>query len=155
MSVTAVSAISYSQDQLTQGEGLRHDLLSLQQALAEGNLASAQRALNNFQQALQSIRPQRNGIRSSAEVNPSNTMRSDMQALQSALDSGDLAMAEEAFVRMQQDSQKISGSQAGTAANGPGTTTLNALVKDPPGDAQDQGLTTTAKSKGNLLDVMA
>jgi len=58
MSVTAVSAISlYSQDPLQQQNGLRQDLLTLQQDLSEGNLNSAQQALRRFQQDLQSVRP--------------------------------------------------------------------------------------------------
>lgn len=152
MSVTAVSAIaSYSRDPLRQQNDLRQDLLVLQRALSLGYLPSAQQALSHFQQDLESLRPQQNGVRASAEANLASTMRSDLQALQSALDSGDLAMAEEAFVRMQQDSHQI----AGRAASDPQTSeTSGALPKDA-NDGTD-GLTLTgAESKGSLIDLKA
>lgn len=147
MSVTAVSAVySYSQDPLRQENGLRQDLLTLQQALSLGNVTGAQQALSHFQQDLQSIQPQQNGIRASAEVNPASTMRADLQALQSALDSGDLAMAEEAFVRVQQDSQRITGPGAG-------------LRGQPEGEhsGYDAAGLPAAQSKtnGNLVDLSA
>jgi peptidoglycan hydrolase CwlO-like protein len=157
MSVTAVSAISlYSQDPLQQQNGLRQDLLTLQQDLSEGNLNSAQQALWRFQQDLQSVRPQQNGIRSSAEVNPASTMRGDLQALQAALDSGDLAMAEEAFVRMQQDNQQISGTQAGVQEQRSGMT-ASALPKETDGgdDAVGMAAQQSEKANGNLIDVSA
>jgi len=157
MSVTAVSAISlYSQDPLQQQGGLRQDLLTLQQALSAGNLNSAQQALVRFQQDLQSARPQQNGIRSSAAVAPGRTMRADLQAVQAALDSGDLAMAEEALVRMQQDSQQIGGTQAGVKGQRSGMT-ASALRKDADGGDDAVGLAgpQSEKTNGNLIDVSA
>ncbi len=150
MSVTAVSAISsYGHDPLEQQNGLRQDLLTLQQALSTSNVARAQQALAHFQEDLQSARPQENGIRASAQVNPANTMRTDLQALQSALDSGDLAMAEEAFVRVQQDTRKIVQPQAGLSGED-----ARALPNAASGSEENPSAAQT-KTDGKLIDVMA
>ena len=153
MSVTAVSAIaSYSRDPLRQQNDLRQDLLVLQRALSLGYLPSAQQALSHFQQDLESLRPQQNGVRASAEANLASTMRSDLQALQSALDSGDLAMAEES---LSCGCNRIAHQIAGRAASDPQTSeTSGALPKDA-NDGTD-GLTLTgAESKGSLIDLKA
>ena len=93
------------------------------------------------------IRPQQNGIRASAEVNPGSTMRADLQALQSAMDSGDLAMVEEAFIRVQEDVHKITGppSEGPSALPPPGS---GADALGPAGPKSEQ-------SNGNLVDVSA
>jgi len=150
MSVTAVSAISaYSQDPLQQQNGLRQDLLTLQTALSASNVAKAQQALAHFQEDLQSVRPQQNGIRASAQVNPQSAMRADLQALQSALDSGDLAMAEEAFVRVLQDTHKIAQPQAGLNPQD-----AKALPNAADGGGENPAAAQT-KTDGKLIDVMA
>jgi hypothetical protein len=158
MSVTAVSAISsYSQDPDQHQSGVRQDLLSLQQALSTGNLDSAQRALTRFQADLQAVRPQQNGIRASAEVNPTNTLQRDLLALQNALDSGDLAMAEEAFMRVLQDGQQAKKLQANeeslsTEQEHHGVSAL----PNPTNDNEDSALPNPlSKTNGNLLDVSA
>jgi len=83
-------------------------------------------------------------------------MRGDLQALQAALDSGDLAMAEEAFVRMQQDNQQISGTQAGVQEQRSGMT-ASALPKETDGGDDAVGLAgqQSEKANGNLIDVSA
>ncbi len=142
MSVTAVSAISLdARDASQQQDGDRQALLNLQGALSSGNLAAAQRALVNFQQNLQSSRPRQNGVQVSAEVNPQSARRADMQALQSALDSGDLAMAEQAFVRLQQDSRP-----SGASSN-PASLAQDSFAPS----ASDP----SAQSKGGLVDFTA
>jgi hypothetical protein len=155
MSVTAVSAInSYTQDPGQQQNGWRQDLQSLQQALSAGSLTTAQQALSRFQQDLQGTRPQQSGVRASAAVNPRSTMRGDLQAMQDALDSGDLAMAEEAFVRIQQDGQLAAVASQGLAGE-PARQPSGSLPKNE--QAGDAGLSADAmqKSNGNLIDVTA
>jgi hypothetical protein len=112
MSVMAVTAIASSMDPAQRQSSLSQDLQGLGKALNSGNLVSAQKALDRFQADLQSIRPQQSGVRASAEVNPQSTLRNDAQSLQSALDAGDLALTEEAFFLLQQDTQQVSAIQA-------------------------------------------
>jgi hypothetical protein len=113
MSVAAIGAIfSRDADPAQQQSGLRVDLRGLQKALASGSLAAAQQAFSRFQQDLQGIRPQTGGVRPSADVNPQSTTRADAEALQKALNSGDLPAAERAFIRLQQDSQQIAAASA-------------------------------------------
>jgi peptidoglycan hydrolase CwlO-like protein len=151
MSITAVSAISsYGQDAMQQQSGMRQDVLRLQQALSSGNVAAAQQALSHFEERLQTAQPQQNGIRASAELNPASTMRTDMQALQSALDSGDLAMAEESLARVLQDSQKINATPAGL--NGQTASALPKVSEGEDGLGLSAGL---SKTNGNLIDVSA
>lgn len=155
MSVTAVSAVYlHSQDPLRQQNGLRQDLQNLQKALSSGNLQTAQQALGRFQQDLQVTRPQRNGVRASAAVNPQSTMRSDLQALQSALDSGDLALAQQAMVRIQQDSQQSEAPQISRSPSPSQPASALPRQTDPETELDLAGKEQTA-SKGNLLDVTA
>jgi hypothetical protein len=136
---------------MQQPNATRQDLLALQTALSVGNLASAQQALSHFEQDLQSTRPQQNGIRTSDQVNPASALRTDLQALQSALDSGDLAMAEEAFLRVQQNNQSIQGGQAKVSGqNESGIPKETSSEQDAVGPAQVQ-----PKINGNLIDVVA
>jgi len=71
-----------------------------------------------------------------------------MQALQSALDSGDLPGAQQAFLRMVQDSQQVTKAQS--AGQDSGTKAL-------PGQTSEENATGPhlEKETGNLLDVMA
>lgn len=113
MSVGAISAIfSRNSDPSQQQSTLRVDLRGLQKALASGNLGAAQQAFNRFQQDLQGIRPQQNGVQASADVNPQSATRNDLEALQKALNSGDLPAAEQAFQQLRQDSQQIAAATA-------------------------------------------
>lgn len=135
MSIAAISAIfSRDSDPSQQQSGLRLDLRGLQKALASGNLAAAQTAFNRFQQDLQAIQPQQNGVRAGAELNAGATTKNDMEALQKALNSGDLPAAEQAFIRLQEDNQQIAAAAAHqvdpvTGQSGPST---NALPKHSP-----------------------
>lgn len=152
MSVTAVSAVYlYSQDPLRQQNGLRQDLQNLRKALSSGDVKTAQQALSRLQQDLQVTRPQRNGVRESAAVNPQSTMRSDLQALQSALDSGDLALAEQAFVRIQQDSHQVEPQT--TSSSQAASQSASALPKPDPTDELGLAAEEPEGSKGNLIDV--
>jgi hypothetical protein len=95
---------------------MNHDLQGLGKALSSGNLVSAQKALNRFYADLQDLRPPQNGLRISAGASMQGTLRSDAQGLQAALDSGDLALAEEAFVRLQEDAQQATAIAASQGA---------------------------------------
>jgi hypothetical protein len=130
MSVAAISAIfSRDADPSQQQSGLRSDLRGLQKALASGNLEAAQRAFSRFQQDLQAIRPQQNGVRPAAAVNPDATARQDLEALQKALNSGDLPAAERAFLRLQQNKQAIvaAGAQQKNPVTGAAAQALSVL----------------------------
>ena len=148
MAIGAIS--SYTQGGLRQQNGVRQDLMTLQDALSSGNLALAQQALSRYQQDLQNTRPQQNGIRESAQVNPDSTMRSDLQALQSALGSGDLAMVEAAFIRTQQDNRQIhsAGSDTKALPTGQGASAV-------PEETNEIAAFDHANGNGNLLNVMA
>ncbi len=156
MSVTAVSAVYlHSQDPLRQQNGLRQDLQNLQKALSSGNLKTSQQALSRLQQDLQVTRPQRNGVRASAAVNPQSTMRSDLQALQSALDSGDLALAQQAIARIQQDSQQAEAPQTASRIQSASQPASALPRQTDPASELDLAGKEQETSKGNLVDVTA
>jgi peptidoglycan hydrolase CwlO-like protein len=152
MTVTAVNpVVSHNQDPMRQQSGLRQDMWSLQQAIASGNLATAQRALGRFHEDLQSIRPAQNGVRASADVSPQATMRDDLAVLQSALDAGDLATAQRAFIRLQQDMKAVRAA----ASDNPAGQAATAL---PRGESPSKGTGPESggaqSDKGGLVDVM-
>jgi peptidoglycan hydrolase CwlO-like protein len=158
MSVMAISAVlSQGQDPAEQHNGMRRDLNGLQKALSTGNLAMAQQAMDRLQSDLQNLRPPQNGIRPAASVNPDATMRADMQALQNALDWGDLPAAQQAFVRIQQDTQQIASAQRAEEAR-PGHQAAQALPQQAGEDGQNgtgpSASAGTAKGRGSLIDVM-
>jgi hypothetical protein len=111
MSIMAVSAIvSRDSDPAQQQNGPALNMRSLQRALAAGNLAGAQQAFSVLKNNLQAVSPQLNGMRS-ADADPQATVRSDVDALQKALASGQLPAAEQAFTQLQQDLQQIKAAQ--------------------------------------------
>jgi len=157
MPVMAISAIfSPGQGPSQQQGALRDDMQGLQKALSAGNLASIQRALNLVSQDVQGIRPPLNGVRPQPEVNPAATMRADLDALQSALNSGDLPAAQRAFVRMQQDSQQISTASQqpgkGTSANAPSALPSPNKENAPNGTGPSE-TDGSQGSTGSLIDV--
>jgi hypothetical protein len=183
MAVAAVGGITSHEKNADQQEsGLGASLRNLEKALATGNLAGAQKAFSQAKQQLQATQPPENGVRA-ADSNPQGTTRSDMDALQKALNSGDLAAAQRAFVRLQEDKKDIAAVHGGSKMlqrnppasalpNQNGGDSINdasaagrvkALPKDPPPSAlpnQDGGaaaleLSGDAVEKGKLVDVYA
>jgi hypothetical protein len=157
MSVAAISAIfSRDTDPSQQQSGLRLDLRGLQKALSSGNLEAAQRAFSRFQQDLQAIRPQQSGVRPSAEVNPGATAREDLEALQKALNSGDLPAAERAFLRLQQNKQAIAAvGQQKNPLTGTAARTLKAMPQTNKESSQSSLNGETKLSTSEGVDVFA
>jgi DNA repair exonuclease SbcCD ATPase subunit len=144
--ISPVDASTYQQ-----ANDLRRDLKGLQSALTKGDLASAQSALSQLQQDIRSSNTQSNGVRVSPDNNPQATLSRDIQALQLALNAGDLAAVKAAFDRMQQDTQQIAKTQQQTqqksAAQSATDDSTNSVLADPKSMA--------AKARGNLIDVYA
>jgi len=158
MSVAAISSIfSRDSDPSQQQSGLRLDLRGLQKALASGNLAAAQTAFNRFQQDLQAIRPQQNGVRAGADVNAEGTTKSDLEALQKALNSGDLPAAERAFVRLQQDNQQIAAASAHHVdpITGESAQVTKALPKSRAGNSREGNSDPSTQADKGGIDVYA
>jgi DNA repair exonuclease SbcCD ATPase subunit len=144
--ISPVDASAYQQ-----ANDLRRDLKGLQSALTKGDLASAQSALSQLQQDIRSSNTQSNGVRVSPDENPQATLSRDIQALQLALNAGDLTAVKAAFDRMQQDTQQIAKTQQQTqqksAAQSAIDDSTNSVLVDPK--------SMTAKATGNLIDVYA
>ena len=82
------------------------DFNALANALQSGNLGNAQSAFSSWQQDLGSIAP--SNLQSTMQSQPfgsNSKANSDYQALASALQSGDLAGAQQAFANLKQDVQ--------------------------------------------------
>jgi len=111
MSVTPVSGIvPFSQYEPQQQNGMEQDLKDLQNALNSGDLGAAQQATAGLQGVVENLLPV-NGVRASASDNPQEAIRVDLKALQSALDSGDIAEAQQSMARIVQDNQEIAKAQ--------------------------------------------
>jgi hypothetical protein len=153
VSVTAVSAISQIQDSpRREHDAMQQASNDLQQASSAGSLEQAQKAAEQATQHVEDMRPPENGVRPAPSVNPEATRRVDMQVLQSALDSGDLPAAQEALVRMEQDSQQISSLQQD------GQNLAASALSSMNGPQNDAGMSAGSqpeKTTGNLIDVMA
>jgi len=100
MSVAALSTAGFSQYIASSSNvgPSQQAWQSLQQSLAQGNLAQAQSAFNTYNQLNQSL-VSTNGSSSSATTQ----MATDMKALGSAIGSGNLATAQSAFATVQTD----------------------------------------------------
>lgn len=158
MQVNAISAIfGRGQGSSPQQSPLRDDMQGLQKALSTGNLANAQKALNQLRQDVQGIRPPQNGVRPEPEVNPAATMRVDMDVLQKALNAGDLPAAQRAVVRMQQDSQQIAAAarQASQGARSKAAGSSNSDTESAQNGTGPSEVDESQKSTGNLIDVSA
>ena len=87
------------------------DFNSLAGALQSGNLSTAQTAFTSWQNDLTLIAP--SNLQSALQSQPfgSNTQaNTDFQSLSSALQSGDLSSAQQAFASLKQDLQSTGGS---------------------------------------------
>jgi hypothetical protein len=91
--ISPVDASAYQQ-----ANDLRKDLKGLQSALTKGDLASAQSALSQLQQDIRSSNTQSNGVRVSPDDNPQAILSRDIQALQLALNAGDLTAVKAASI---------------------------------------------------------
>ena len=99
MSISPISAAGLSQDALAAGNSRQQQALqTLQNALASGDLSSAQSGFQALQTVLQ------NSATASGSTSLSNSQLStDLTALGSALNSGDLSTAQSAFATVAAD----------------------------------------------------
>jgi hypothetical protein len=88
------------------GGGLSKDLQSLQKSLAEGDISAAQQAFTQYKQNLPSIGVKKTGVEESTRNNAEDTLRVDVRALQNALSAGDIPGAQDAFLKLKQDSRR-------------------------------------------------
>jgi hypothetical protein len=89
------------------------DFNTLASALQSGNLSTAQSAFTSWQQDLTSIAPPNQQSTQQSQPFGSNSQaNSDFQSLSSALQSGDISSAQQAFANLKQDLQS-SGSVRG------------------------------------------
>jgi hypothetical protein len=83
--------------------------------------------------------------------NPQATLSRDIQALQLALNAGDLTAVKAAFDRMQQDTQQIAKAQQQTQQK----SAAQSAIDDSTNSALTDPKTMAAKVTGNLIDVYA
>ncbi len=99
MSIAALSTAGFSQYvALTSNVGASQQAWqSLQQNIASGNLTAAQTAFNTYQQLSQNL------TGSGSSSNSSTQLAADMTALGTAIGSGDVTSAQQAFTTVQND----------------------------------------------------
>jgi hypothetical protein len=112
MSVSSVSSVTNPSQNTIQSwyQQQYQDFNSLASALQSGNLSGAQIAFTAWQRDLQSIVP--SNLQAAFQNQPfgSNSQaNSDFQALSSALQSGDVSAAQQAFASLKQDLQSAGG----------------------------------------------
>ena len=111
MSVSGVCAgINNYQSIQSNFKQRQQDFQSLADALQAGNLPGAQQAFAALQQD-RSSSPGVAGVTGTPQAGQSSPIRQDIQALQSALQSNDLAGAQKAFTTFQQDLQQAGHTQ--------------------------------------------
>jgi hypothetical protein len=87
------------------------DFNTLASALQSGNLSTAQSAFTSWQQDLTSIAPPNQQSTQQSQPFGSNSQaNSDFQSLSSALQSGDISSAQQAFANLKQDLQSSGSS---------------------------------------------
>ncbi len=154
MQIMPISPISSSQNPPEAQSGARQNLNDLQSALSSGNLVEAQRAITAFAQSVQANQLPVNGVRAAASDNPESTLRADRQALQSALDAGDVTAAQRSLVRILQDTAQIASAQQ-ALQEGTSNRAVSALRNPDCTDEQDDPAEGAKNGSGNLIDVTA
>jgi hypothetical protein len=110
MNISSVNSASAQWQSIAQsGSNQRaQDFQSLRSALQSGDLPGAQQAFANLQKNMQSSSQTASPANSTpSQTTPSSTVGKDFQALQSALQSGDLSGAQTAFATLKQDLQSL------------------------------------------------
>ena len=112
MNVSSVnSATAQYQTSIRSGFKQRsQDFKALESSLQSGDLSGAQQAFAALQKDLPNS-SQTTGATSSNASTPTSQLSTDFQALQSALQSGDLSGAQGAFATLQQDMQSAGATQ--------------------------------------------
>jgi hypothetical protein len=115
MTVSSVSSATslYQPENQALFQQQAQDFNTLASALQSGNLSTAQSAFTSWQQDLTSIAPPNQQSTQQSQPFGSNSQaNSDFQSLSSALQSGDISSAQQAFANLKQDLQS-SGSVRG------------------------------------------
>jgi ribosomal protein S20 len=104
MSVTGVSSSSTTAQmyQSSNANPFKQDFNDLATALQNGNLQAAQDAFTKIQELHQQKEAKKSNNGNSNQ-NGSNPIKTDMTALQQALQSGDLKASQDAFTKLQED----------------------------------------------------
>jgi len=108
MSISPLGPILISEYATYSQSNPRQDFNALGKALQSGDLAGAQQAFSNLQQAQQANQPSTN----SPTTNPASPISKDFTALGQALSSGDLKDAQAAFAQLKSDLKAGQGAQA-------------------------------------------
>lgn len=105
-----VSAVDQSTGSVRQRPGVqdaRLDFDQLVQALQGGNLGAAQQAYSNFQQIQNSFMPSGGAGTAGAQTSGQSAVQNDWAALGQALQSGNLAQAQNTLGRLEDDAQGV------------------------------------------------
>ncbi len=100
----------------------------LAQALQAGDLGGAQQAFATIAQRVQAADPSRSGQGATAGQGSGSSLHQDYAALAQALQSGDLASAQQAFAQLQQDLQALPGRHHRHHHHGPAQAAANPSV---------------------------
>lgn len=132
MSTSAISSTSTQPYSSTSGNGsnFRQDMKSLENSLLNGDLSGAQSAFAALQQLVTTAQGTASTSTASASTSPtsvvsqlgqsSSALGQDMQAVSSALSSGNLSAAQSAFAKLQQDMQTAFQANAAQHPHGHG-----------------------------------
>jgi hypothetical protein len=107
----------------------RKDMKSLETSLQSGDLKGAQSALTSLQADFQNAPKPPGGVTSTSgtgsSTSASNPIQSDLQAVQSAIQSGDTTGAQSAFAKLKTDLQSVKGHHGGHHHHGGGMPSVN------------------------------
>lgn len=143
MNIGSVSSHSGSCDtQRTNSfKTIREDFKSLQSALKSGDLKAAQDAYAKLKQDLPAPK-NASGSSSGGSGSGSSSFSTDLDAIGSALQSGDLSGAQKAFATFQQDAQAARGANGARGAHG------HHHHHDSDGDGDDATTSSTSTTTG-------
>jgi hypothetical protein len=145
MSIQAVGPVlGHSQNEFLQQQQqeLQQSLRRLQNALAAGSAKAAQKAVALVSEHLESLLPPPD-----EPLHPSESILRNLEALQVALDAGDMATAALALVELQYEAEGNAGPQASASIEAGGVMPVEEFQDG--GEAREEG------RKGGLVDVRA
>lgn len=107
MTISGISANStlYQTSQTTFNTQRRQDFQKLSQALQSGDLSSAQQAFAQLQQGAPGVGQTQGSQQNGQNSQNGSPFSQDIAALSTALQSGDIAGAQQAFAKLQQDAK--------------------------------------------------
>jgi len=151
-SINSVSSSTnaYQTDTQTPWRKRAMDFKALQSALQSGNLSGAQQAFATLQKDMPSVSQTSSTSSTAASTTASSQVTNPFQALQSALSSGNLPAAQQAFAAMQQSMQNAAGVQGGHHHHHHGGS-----VDSSSQTASSTSSSTSAQTLSNALNVLA